>query len=295
MSGEGTGGSTLARLYRAADQPIVQGHVLDKNFGDRLLKTFAKYKKFGASPEAMLKLKDYAERLKAWKGVKVPEPPIRPETKMSREEMAKLPPPVEKEHVERKPLSTPPPPADIHAAPTPAQMIDKLREEKQARLHQYQEQTKTPNRHDVTMAAVAIASFLKGIPGWERGAMLGYSTLYLISRFGEIAMANSEIGVRYLSQITDHDIETLNKLYEKDAAGKATAQQTFTDTLIERAKNKTGLRPNMTAFFKFLTPEQMKRVLQAYMPIGQPQPPIPKMVLGVKPPPQSSMGVNVQR
>ena len=79
MRSQATGGSPLARLYRAVDDPIVAAQVVGK-FGDRLLETFARYDKYGAAPTLMSKLRNLNAVAKSLPKVKVPAMPGKLET-----------------------------------------------------------------------------------------------------------------------------------------------------------------------------------------------------------------------
>jgi hypothetical protein len=102
MRSMANGGSPLARVFRSADAGVAEGLILGK-FGDRLLETFAKYDKQGASPRLMQKLRVLNEQAKALPKVgskayppklQIPEPPKLAEAKPPKQiAEPKLPPP----------------------------------------------------------------------------------------------------------------------------------------------------------------------------------------------------------
>ena len=77
MTSEATGGSPLARVKRAVDPEFVFDQVKGKA-SNRLIQTYAKYRKFGASPELLVKLRKAGFDLDNLPKVRVPELPERP-------------------------------------------------------------------------------------------------------------------------------------------------------------------------------------------------------------------------
>lgn len=70
MESVATGGSPLARIFQAEDPPFVSDQVLGKA-GERLLRMTAAYKKHGASPELMAKLRQLSAEHKELTKVRV--------------------------------------------------------------------------------------------------------------------------------------------------------------------------------------------------------------------------------
>jgi hypothetical protein len=121
--------------------------------------------------------------------------------------------------------------------------------------------------------------------------LVKYAPIYLAYRLGEAVAFRSPKFQEALGRITDKDIAELSKLYENDPEAKAEAQKVFTGGLESRAQQ--GLpAPPLSRFAKFLTPEQLGKVMRAYMPIGQKMPEKkPDKPLGIVPPVESPMQV----
>lgn len=76
MSSVATGGSPLARVFRAQDPGFVTQAVLGKA-GDRLVGTLAKYRQAGANPLLMARLRQLSDTAKGLPTIKVPPTPKR--------------------------------------------------------------------------------------------------------------------------------------------------------------------------------------------------------------------------
>src|SRR5579872_6906802 len=109
MSSESTGGSPLARVYRAVDNPVVTAHAMSK-FGDRLIETLGRYDKYGAKPDLVSKLRSSVKESAALPKVKVLKAPEKP-----------------------SPLAAP----KLSAQPTLAELTDMVKKAKVAKAKDY--------------------------------------------------------------------------------------------------------------------------------------------------------------
>lgn len=294
MSAMATGGSPLARLYRATDQGVITGIITSKNFADRLLTTFKSYARYGASPESLAKLRDTDMELKSLPKPRFVPPATAPNVPDRPVPPAPVTPPVEDiQGVEAKRSR------DLRRleaakaskidkamrAKTPDEMLKGLQDAKQDRAADRLDKLSTIGRHDLIMGSVALLG--AGLAGH-----VGYALIYLPLRFGELAAANSKKFEEVLSRVTDRDVDTINQMYERNPAMKAEGQKALADVLIERAK--AGKPPvKLSILGKFLSPAEMGRVLRAYVksaPKNQ-QPPVTEAPPDIAPPPASPVQV----
>lgn len=282
MRGQATGGSPLARLLKAVDDPVVAGQVLGK-FGDRLMQTYAKYNKYGASPTLMSKLRDLNAVNKALpKSVRVPNMPER----LSPTPEPKLPekPPVEQLHrdvipieearhqklertaqdrPEPKPLPEAPPAPDIHKTLTVDEVVAKVREAKAQGAEDAAESAKTLGKHDLVLGGLSAL----GVVGLHN---IAYALPYTIARFGEMALVTSEMGQRWLSKVTPQDMARINEVLAKTPEERGPVSQAVANGLIEKAKKGEKLPP-LNMFQILLNKAQMGAILRVVAPPTQGQ------------------------
>lgn len=280
MSSSATGGSPLARLYRAVDKPVAAAHVLGK-FGDRLFATFARYKGDGAAPDLMAKLRNYSREEKALPKVKapaaVPERAKLPATPVEPKPVASVEPKVADLESERtkktqrvtedRPASKPLPEA-LGPPPNLNDIIKKTQEAKREGAAEAKESSLTPGRHDAILAGLSAM----GVVGLHN---IAYAIPYTVARFGEAVLVSSEMGQRWLSRVTPADIKGINEVLAKAPDKKPAVQQAITDGLIAKAKKGEKLPPLYT-FQGLLTRAQMGSILRLVAPPQQQPEPQPQ-------------------
>lgn len=281
MRGQATGGSPLARLLKAVDNPVVAGQVLGK-FGDRLMQTFARYDKYGASPTLMSKLRNFNAAEKALpKTVRVPNAPERLSPPPSPHEPPPIPSveprvgEIEAERVKRlertaqdkptpKPLPEPPAAPDIKKQPTVDDALTALRQAKAERAKGVAESSKTFGRHDFYigalsgLGAIGLHNFAWAVP-------------YLAVKFGEMALVNSELGQNWISRITPQDIAKINEVLAKAPEERGSVSQALTNGLIAKARKGQPLPP-LSRFQSLLNKAQIGAILRVVAPPVQSQP-----------------------
>lgn len=274
-SSESTGGSPLAKLYRAVDDPIVSAKVLGK-FGDRLIHTFARYDKYGASPTLMSKLRNFNAAEKALpKTVKVPGMPERLSPPVAPEE----PPPVssvepaiagiEAERAKKlnrtaedrpaaKPLPAHPSAPDLRKQLTLDEAVQRVRGAKKEGAEKAAESAKTLGRYDIVLAGLSAM----GVVGLHN---IAYALPYTVSRFGEMALVSSDIGQRWLSRVTPQDIAKINEVLAKAPEERGPVSQAVTNGLIAKAKRGQPLPP-LSVFQSLLDKAQIGAILRVVAP-----------------------------
>jgi hypothetical protein len=273
MRGQATGGSPLARLLKAVDDPVVAGQVLGK-FGDRLMQTYAKYNKYGASPTLMSKLRDLNAVNKALpKSVRVPNMPER----LSPPPEPKLPekPPVEQLHRDVIPIEDArhqklertaqdrPEPKPLPIPPQPPTLDGMIAELKKAKLEKAKE-FGAGQAHLRTYDLVAAMELLSKLPN------ITYPIMYVGARIGWGIMANTELMKAWLSKVTPKDVKILTETLDKMPEERAAASQAVADGLIEKAKKGEKLPP-LSTFQWLLNRAQMGAILRVVAPPTQGQ------------------------
>jgi len=277
MRGEATGGSPLARLYRAVDDPVVAGKVLGK-FGDRLMQTYARYAKYGASPTLMSKLRQFNTVSAALPKVRVPAEPGRlvpPSAPAEPPHVAPVEPKVADIEADRakrlertdkpvaKPLPEAPAAPDIKRTPTVDEVVAKVREAKAEKAKSAKESALTPGRHDAVLAGLSVL----GVVGLHN---IAYAIPYTVARFGEAALVSSELGQRWLSSVTPRDIQVINEVLAKTPEERASVSKAIADALTAKAKSGQKLPP-LSTFQSLLDKAQMGAILRVVAPPVQQQ------------------------
>jgi len=272
MSATGTGGSPLARLYRAVDRPVIAANVTGK-FGDRLFATLARYRDMGAAPELLADMRKMFREEKSLPKSKatlpqiseratLPAAPREPEPIASDTKAAEL----EAERQRKltrmaadrptpKPLPDEPPLPDLTGRPTLDQMVDKLREAKQEQFRKYKREQTKPTRHDATMVAVALSKL---------HLLSSYAGMYLGIRFGWKALLDSPKGAEWLTRVTPDDVAVMKEVLDKVPEAKVETQTGIMQGLVDKV-NKGEPIPPVKTFEGFLTPDQTKRLMSILM------------------------------
>jgi hypothetical protein len=143
------------------------------------------------------------------------------------------------------------------------EVVAKLREAKKERAAGAAEASKTFGKHDFyitslsAIGAVGIHSFAWALP-------------YMTIKFGEIALANSEMGQRWLSQVTPKDISVINEVLAKAPEERGPVTRSVTNALIEKAKKGEKLPP-LSVFQSLLNKAQLGAILRVVAPPVQSQ------------------------
>jgi hypothetical protein len=300
--------SPLAKLYRSID-PSTTIRQSTGPFTDRLIQQFGKYDKSGAAPSIINTLRDNnfeLNKLPKPKHVPEPETPAvhTPAVVAAGEKLGKLKTePVKGTDTASRLGQT----RDIRIARaiedtkrkidrlakshTPEEVLALLKELKQAKIESNVEAQYGLRARDTIYAVLATEEFMRAVAG--QANLLKFAPLYIAYRLGEIAAYRNPKFQDALSRITDADMAQLNKIYDKASPEeKAEAQKVFAGGLEARAKQ--GLpAPPLSRFSKFLTEDQLRKVMRAYVPYGQKREP-PKKELGIVPPTESPMQVTAQ-
>jgi hypothetical protein len=276
MGSQATGGSPLARLLKAVDDPIVIKQV-SGIFGDRLMQTFARYEKYGASPKLMSKLRDYntaakilsrvkvkvpdaPERLSPLAPIKEPPPvaPIEPAVAELEAKRAKTLERTTQDRPEAKPIPAPPPAPDIHPQPTMDVLIEELKKAKKDAAWKAREGALTLKERDKILGGMSLF-------GWAIGHNIGYAIPYSIAKVGEVMLLRSKVGQEWISKITPQDIRTMQEVLDKVPEHRAEVTKTITDGLIMRAK--AGLKlPPLKIFRGLLSEAQLGAIIRVVAP-----------------------------
>jgi hypothetical protein len=262
MRSQATGGSPLARLYRAdpLDTKVISGQVLSK-FSNRLIETFARYNKYGAAPALMAKLRNYNALASALPRVKVPNAPSRlvpPAPPAEPAPIAPVEPQLsEIESARAKKLSRTelPAPPDIKPNPTVDDVVAKLREAKIEKAKEAREKSLTWTKYDTVLGGISLL-------GPIIGHNIGYAIPYTVARFGEMALVNSEFGQNWLSRVTPQDIKVINEVLDKAPEERAPVTQAVTDGLAQRVRHGDRIPP-LSTFQTVLSKEQIGKVMRA--------------------------------
>jgi len=232
MRSMATGGSPLARLYRAVDLPVVAANVLGK-FGDRLFGTFARYRTLGADPALLGTVRRLSKEEQALPKAKATKMPARPES-------------------------------SAVAIPKPPNFDDIIKKTQEAKIEQAEktrEQALTLSKHDFTLGLISgISAF--GLHSWS------YAVPYVLARAGEAVLVSSEMGQRWLSQVTPADIKAINEVLAKSPDKTPMVQQAITNGLIDQAKQGKPLPP-LSTFSGLLTRAQLGLILRVIAPPKQ--------------------------
>ena len=203
MRSMATGGSPLARVYRAVDRPVVAANVLGK-FSDRLVATLARYKKYGAEPNLMAKFRNLAQEEKSLPKVKVPAMPERI-------------------------TEAPPHPVTVD------QLVEDLKKAKVEGAEKTAESMKKVSSHEGTLGligAYGVGGSLLGLSG----AHMWYAIPYTIVKAGKMFFAHSDAARSWLSKVTPQDIAAIKEVMAKAPEHAVDIQQGIADGLVEKAK-----------------------------------------------------------
>ncbi|HXN71566.1 MAG TPA: hypothetical protein VN861_03320 [Candidatus Acidoferrales bacterium] len=240
MSGQATGGSPLARLYRAnpTDVDVAKG-IASGKFGNRLLQTMGKYRKFGADPELAQSMRKYVAVEKALPN-KVKVPP--------------------------KPEYTSPGPV---RPPNLEDIIQKTKEAKIEQAKEAKDKSLTLSNRDAVLGGLSAA----GVFGLHN---ISWALPYMVARVGEAVLVSSEMGQRWLSRITPQDIAAINEVLAKAPDKRVPVQNAITQGLVEKARKGEKLPP-LNTFSGLLSRAQMGAILKVAappaVPAGQQQQP----------------------
>jgi len=260
MRAEGTGGSPLARLYRAVDDPVVAAKVLGK-FGNRLMETFARYNKYGAAPTLMAKLRNYNALESALSKVRVPSAPARLVPPAPPAEPAPVAPvephlsEIESARAKKLSRTDPPAPPNIKPNPTVDDIVAKLREAKAEKAREAREKSLTWTKYDTVLGGISLL-------GPVIGHNIGYAIPYTVARFGEMALVNSRFGQAWLSSITPQDIKVINEVLDKVPEERTPVTQAVADGLVQRVRHGDRIPP-LSTFQTVLSKEQIGKVMRA--------------------------------
>ncbi len=295
MSSTATGGSPLARLYRAsdnpatrsglpADVPVITATVAGK-FGDRLFATFARYDKYGANPALMPKLRNSVQELSTLPKVKVTKAPGKFESPAE----PKLPAPVEEPHgkvaelesqraktIERteKPLPVKLP--ELTPNPTVAEMVDTVRRAKVEKAKDFAAGQKW-HPYDLIMGSwVAFGIPDAAIEGTLSRATV-HAAMYFGVRVGWMKFIRSPIGMEWMTKVTPADIDTISKVLGKYPGERAEAGKAITST-IEDSVRAGSPPPNIAKFAGILTDVQKREIMKTVKDIND------LKALGITPP-----------
>jgi GNAT superfamily N-acetyltransferase len=284
MSSTATGGSPLARVYRAVDSPVVTANVAGK-FGDRLFGTFARYEKYGANPALMPKLRNSMQELASLPKVKVVKPP----GKLEPPAEPKLPEPVESPHgkvaeleasrakaIERTEKPAPVQPPTIKPNPTTAEMIDTVRRAKVEKAKDFAAGQKW-HPYDLIMASwVAFGLPDAAIEGTLSRATV-HAAMYFGVRVGWMKFVRSPMGMDWMTKVTPADIDTISKVLAKYPSERVEAGKAITETLEDTVRNG-GPAPNIGKFGAILTDDQKREIMKTVKDIND------LKALGITPP-----------
>lgn len=296
--------SPLAKLYQSIDTPTTIRHATGP-FTDRLIQQFGKYDKSGAAPSIINSLRDNnfeLARLPKPKYVPEPAPPESSKGMAAAGEKVgglrtePVPPPestvarLEKTRdvrAQRAYEDTKRKIGRLEKGRTPEEILAALKDLKQEKIASKLSEQATLTKHDRIMIAVATALGVETLTG--KINLIKYAPIYLAYRIGETAAFRNPKFQEALGKITDKDIEELSKIYEHDPVEKAEAQRVFAGGLEARAQQ--GLpAPSLSRFAKFLTDDQLRRVMRAYVPYGQKRK-VPEREFEIVPPVESPMKV----
>jgi hypothetical protein len=226
MSGQATGGSSLARLYRALDKSVALRQILGL-YGNDLRARLGRYREYGADPELASSARKYNAVEKTLpKKVKVPA----------------------------KPVYSPP---EKLPEPTLEEIIKKTQEAKLEQAGIAKEKALTPTGHDAVLGLISGI----GVVGLHS---IAYAIPYTVARLGEMALVSSELGQRWLSKITPADIRAINEVLNKVPDKRSSVGKAITNGLVEKAKNGQPMPP-LNTFAPVLNNEEMQQVMQAAM------------------------------
>jgi hypothetical protein len=156
------------------------------------------------------------------------------------------------------------PPPEVKPLPTVDEMVKELKKVKAETTRKFNRQESRPTRHDMTMVAVASKEAMTDTARMFRG----YAISYLGVRFGFKRLIGSEIGRRWLSEVTPQDIEVMQHIYDRMPAEKADASYAIVDALREKilAGEKT---PPLSTFQGILDKAQLGSLLRLMAPPQQ--------------------------
>lgn len=284
MSSAATGGSPLARVYRAVDNPVVTAHVMSK-FGDRLFATFARYDKYGANPSLLSKLRNNVQETLTLPKVKTVKEPGKFESPGE----PKLPEPVEgpsgkisdlesqrAKTLERTEPPVPVKPPALTPNPTVADMVETLRRAKEEKAKDFAAGQKW-HPYDLIMGSWVAFGLPDAMMSEGLSRATVHAAMYFGVRFGWMKFVKSPMGMEWMTKVTKADIDTISKTLAQSPEERTDLGKAVTETLEDTAR-AGGPPPNIAKFKTILTPEQQREIMKTVKDINE------LKARGIKPP-----------